>query len=64
MNDTEKDLKMQKLIKFIESHGNKVLSHTDDTITAECVYCKNGVAYTVAETFPATVAAARNWLGY
>lgn len=55
---------MKNLIAFIESHGNKVISHTDDTITAECEYTKDGAVTTVEETFPATWEAARNWLGY
>lgn len=55
---------MKNLIAFIESHGNKVVSNTENTITAECVYCRDGVAHVAVETFPATVQAVRNWLGY
>ena len=55
---------MDNLIRFIEAHGNKVISHTETEITAECDYTKDGSVFTVAETFPATLQAARDWLGY
>lgn len=55
---------MKNLIAFIESHGNKVVSHDDSTITAECVYTKDGKAFTARESFPSTLPAARDWLGY
>lgn len=55
---------MKNLIAFIESRGNKVISHDDSTITAECVYCKDGKAFTEEETFPATMSAVRDWLDY
>lgn len=54
-----------KLIAFIESHGNKVISATESTITATCeVRHGNGEWETAQETFPATVSGARDWLGY
>lgn len=61
-NKQEKNMK--NLIAFIESHGNKVISCDLTRITAECVYTKDGKAFTVQESFPATLSAARDWLGY
>jgi len=57
-------MEIKTLIAFIEAHGNKVILATDTEITAECDYTKDGVLFTVPETFPATFQAARNWLGY
>jgi hypothetical protein len=58
--------RMQYLVAFIESHGNKVVSTTETTVTAEMVQLdtNTGAWATVVETFPATVQAARDWLGY
>lgn len=58
--------RMQNLVAFVESHGNKVISTTETTITAEVQELNTitGAWATVAETFPATVQAARDWLGY
>ena len=57
--------KLAKLIAFVESHGNKVISFTETTITAtvELMHA-NGQWETAQETFPATVSGARDWLGY
>lgn len=56
---------VDRLIAFVESHGNKVIAHTETTITAE-IEVRNpaGVWNTEQETFPATVKGARDWLGY
>lgn len=55
---------MQKLIKFIKSHSQVVLSHTETTITVDAVYCKNGQSFRVPETIGANLGAVRDWLGY
>ena len=56
---------LQKLIKFIESHGQVVLSNTDTTITVRAVYMsKETGCKMVAETIDATPKAVRDWLGY
>jgi len=57
-------IQMKRLIAFVESHGNKVVSNTETTISAEIELNTNGVWKTEVETFPATVSAARDWLGY
>lgn len=59
-------IRIQNLIAFIESHGNKVVSSTETTISAEAVELdtNTGVWAAVVETFPANVQAARDWLGY
>lgn len=62
---TYANTRLQNLIAFVESHGNKVVSHTDTSITAEIVLCEaDGKSHTAQETFPATLQAARDWLGY
>lgn len=55
---------LQKLIKFIESHSQVVLSHTEQTITVDAVYCKDGKSFTVPETIAADLGVVRDWLGY
>lgn len=54
----------QKIVAFIERHGFTVVSYTDTTITAISIWTLNGVLGETEETFPATVQAARDWLGY
>lgn len=63
--DIMNTIKMQNLIAFIESHGNKVVGNTEDTITATLeIRDAAGDWATSQETFPATVKATRDWLGY
>lgn len=57
--------KMKNLIAFIEQHDSKVVSHTETTITATVVVVHaDGHVTTEEETFPATLQAARDFLGY
>ena len=53
------------LMRFISSHGNPVVDNGDGTltVTSEAVD-RNGVVHFVPETIPATLAAARDLLGY
>ncbi|MDW3684876.1 hypothetical protein RA280_24610 [Cupriavidus sp. CV2] len=53
-----------RLIRFIESHGNPCFANADGTLTVTSIECRDGVAREVQETIPATMAAARNLLGY
>lgn len=63
-NTQEISVSMTRLIAFINSHDSKVVSHTATTISAT-VEEHNGVEWaTVIETFPATLSAARDFLGY
>lgn len=56
---------MKNLIAFIEQHDSKVVSHTETTITATVVVVHaDGHVTTEEETFPATLQAARDFLGY
>lgn len=55
---------LQQLLKFIKSHSQVVLSHTETTITVDAVYCKDGQSFTVPETIAADLGAVRDWLGY
>lgn len=58
-------IRLQNLIAFVESHGNKVVASTETTITAETeIRDAAGNWATAQETFPATVQGARDWLGY
>lgn len=57
-------MQLQKLIKFIESHSQVVLSHTETTITVDAVYSKDGQSFSVPETIAADLGAVRDWLGY
>jgi len=58
------------IIKFLNAHdvgfgSATVLSSTEDTITVRCVeYKRSGESREVKETIPATIKAARDWLGY
>lgn len=53
------------LIRFIEDHGNPVVVNGDGTLTVTSVEVdRNGVASAVRNTIPATLAAARDLLGY
>lgn len=57
-------MNLQQLIKYIESHGQRVLSSTETTITVSATY-KTPTGYTmVDETIDATLQAVRDWLGY
>lgn len=57
-------MNLQQLIKYIESHGQRVLSSTETTITVSATY-KTPTGYTmVDETIDATPQAVRDWLGY
>lgn len=58
------EVKVSRLVAFVQSHGNKVVSHTETTITAEMEEHNGTEWQTVVETFPATLQAARDWLGY
>lgn len=56
---------MKNLINFINSHdGCLVESVNGKTLTVSCYCTFNGVCSRVSETIPATLTAARNWLGY
>lgn len=58
------EVKVSRLVAFVQSHGNKVVSHTETTITAQCEESDGTNWTTVTETFPATLQACRDWLGY
>lgn len=57
-------VQLQRLIAFVESHGHKVTGSTETTISATMEQNDGTGWKTVIETFPATVSAARDWLGY
>lgn len=54
----------QQILAFIKSHGVVCSDNHDGTLCVVAVYCKDGVAYEEIEHIPATVEAARDWLGY
>lgn len=53
-----------RLIRFIESHGNACTDNGDGTLTVTSIEACNGVAREVLDTIPATLTAARDLLGY
>ncbi|MGO4151470.1 hypothetical protein [Cupriavidus sp. YAF13] len=56
-----------RLMAWIDLHDRPALTTfntADGTLTVTSIECHNGVAHEVKETIPATVAAARDLLGY
>ncbi len=52
------------LIRFIDSHGAPCVANVDGTLTVTSEVVTNGVVSLVEDTIPATMAAARDLLGY
>jgi hypothetical protein len=58
-------VKLKRLVAWIETHDSRVLAYSQDTITATVrLSDASGKWHDLAETFPATYEAARDWLGY
>lgn len=55
-----------RLMAWIDLHDRPALTtlNADGTLTVSSIECRNGVAHEVQETIPATMAAARDLLGY
>ncbi|HGO6075295.1 TPA: hypothetical protein ACK3Q6_004487 [Burkholderia cepacia] len=63
----EKEIKLRRLIAWIESHDppEPTIDNGDDTLTVSCVsVAKGGQTFIEREVIPATMKAARDWLGY
>jgi len=52
------------LVKWIETHDARVMRDFGNTLEVRSVACKDGVAFYVYDTIPATRQAARDLLGY
>ncbi|MFJ1253405.1 hypothetical protein [Cupriavidus sp. CuC1] len=56
----------QNLIRWIDTHDRPqaTVDNGDGTLTVSSVECRNGIAHVVQDVIPATMAAARDLLGY
>jgi hypothetical protein len=52
------------LIRWIETHDAVVTADHGDSLTVRSTAVKDGVAFDVFDTIPATLSAARDLLGY
>ena len=55
---------INSLISWIESHGNPVVDNGDGTLTVTSEAVRDGVVSLEKDTISATLAAARDLLGY
>jgi hypothetical protein len=53
-----------RLIAWIETHDAAVTADHGDTLVVRSVAVQDGVAFDIFDTIPATLAAARDLLGY
>lgn len=53
-----------QILAFIKAHGIVCSDNKDGTLCVTDVYYEDGKAYEEIERIPATVKAARDWLGY
>lgn len=53
-----------QILAFIKAHGFVCSDNNDGTLRVVDAYYKDGNAYEEIEHIPATVKAARDWLGY
>jgi hypothetical protein len=62
----ETEMNTANLIRFIDSHDrpSPTVDNGDGTVTVSSIECRDGVASEVRDVIPATMAAARDLLGY